>query len=136
MTYSLSLRVLPGTFAICRREAHTDVPQWAARGMLTSITRTPDELSILCPAGAVPAGEQVESDWRALKVEGPLAFNMVGVLAAILAPLADAGVVILALSTFDTDYIFVKQGQLSAALQALRSAGHILLPDPQDRDRQ
>lgn len=91
-----------------------------------SITRTPDELSIISSTTDVPAGARAEAGWRCLKVEGPLAFEMTGVLASLSAPLARAGVPIFVVSTFDTDYVLVKAEDLEKACSALRGEGHVI----------
>lgn len=94
-------------------------------GYLVSVTRTDAELSIVCAESAVPATvECAERGWRALRVAGPLDFNAIGVMARLTAPLAEAGISILALATFDTDYLLVRAPDLSRALAALRAAGH------------
>ena len=85
-----------------------------------SVTRTAHELSIVCPSGAVPAAVACEAGWTAFTVEGKLEFSAVGVLAAILNPLAEAGISILSISTFDTDYVLVRTATLDAAKAALR----------------
>jgi hypothetical protein len=90
------------------------------------VTRTPDELSIVCAAGAVPDGSRSERGWRALRVAGPLDFSLTGVLVSLLAPLADAAVPAFAVSTHDTDYLLVKEESLARAADALRRAGHRL----------
>jgi uncharacterized protein len=119
--------VLAGTFAVCRLAPEAEVPAWAWRDRsLLSITYTQEELSIVCPASAVPAGVQAEQPWSALKVEGPLDFSLTGILSALAAPLAEAGISIFALSTYDTDYLLVKESQLTRACQVLRESGHSL----------
>jgi hypothetical protein len=123
----IHLQLLPGNFAVCRLPASEPVPAWAASTVFSSITRTADELSIICPSGRVPAGVKHDPGWRLLKFQGPFAFNAVGVLASVATPLAAAGVSILAVATFDTDYVLVQSGQLDSAAQALKSAGHTLL---------
>jgi uncharacterized protein len=109
--------------AVCRLPANTPVPAPKA-GALWSVTRTADELSIVCPVAEVPAGAEVERAWRALQVAGPLDFALTGVLAAIAVPLAEADVSIFAVSTYDTDYVLVREAALPAAAEALRRAGH------------
>jgi hypothetical protein len=84
------------------------------------VTRTPDELSIVCPSVDVPHGVTCEAGWRVFTVEGKLEFSAIGVLAAILNPLAEAGISILSLSIFDTDYVLVRTGVLEEAKAALR----------------
>lgn len=121
---SLTLQLIPGEFAICRLARDEPVPAWADSGVFSSVTRTADELSILCPAGPVPATVKHERGWRLLKLEGPFDFGAVGILASVLTPLAGARISSLAVATFDTDYLLVKEGTLDATLQALDAAGH------------
>jgi hypothetical protein len=120
----LTLRVLAGELAICRLPPDAPVPTLAARAPVLSITRTADELSIVCPVADAPPGAEVEAGWRALRVAGPLDFALTGILAAIAAPLAQARISIFAVSTFDTDYVLVREAALDAAIEALRQAGH------------
>jgi hypothetical protein len=125
----LSLTVLPGQYAVCRLPAAAVPPLVPTTGLL-SVTRTPDETSVVCAEAGAPLGAQVESGWRALVVAGPLDFALTGVLASVAAPLADAQVSIFALSTFDTDYVLVRAQALADAVAALRQAGHdVLDPD-------
>jgi hypothetical protein len=113
------LRVLPGRSAICRLAADAAVP-----ASFFSVTRTPDELSIVCLEAEASKGAKAENGWRTLQVIGPLEFSLTGILAAIAAPLAAAGVSIFAISTFDTDYVLVKEENLAKAVDTLRAAGH------------
>src|SRR5690349_5105766 len=99
-TRSLTLILLEETFAMCRLAADASLPSWASSGSFFSITRTPDELSIVCPQRAVPEGIRSERDWRCLRVSGVLDFSLVGVLASLTALLAAVGVSIFAVSTF------------------------------------
>jgi uncharacterized protein len=124
----LRLQLLEGSLAICRLEPSAPVPAWGlSRGPLCSVTRTSEELSVVCGASAVPAGVRCEKDWRAFQVKGPLAFSLTGILDALTDPLAQARVSIFAVSTFDTDYLLVREAQLEAAGTALQGAGHILV---------
>jgi hypothetical protein len=120
--------LLPGLLAVCRLDPAEPLPAWALPGAsaLVSITRTAGELSVVCAQEAVPDGVRSERDWRCLMVEGPLDFSLTGVLAALLTPLAEAGVSIFALSTFDTDYLLVRAAQLDTAIAALSAAGHVV----------
>lgn len=124
----LDLALLPGDYAICRLPARSAMPvgfaEAAASGAVVSVTWTPEEVSILCPADRVPAGAAVESPWRCLRVAGPVQLTLTGVLASIVSPLADARVNIFAFSTFDTDYLLVPAVRLNEALAALGAAGH------------
>jgi hypothetical protein len=121
----LKLVVIPGVYAICRLEPDDTLPPWATAGrFFTSVSRTPAGLSIVCEAQGVPSGVRMENGWRALAVEGPLDFSMIGILAAVTAPLAAARISIVAVSTYETDYVFVRGQALKRALLALRDAGH------------
>ena len=120
--------VLPQSFVIAQLKRDADLPNavLASPGFM-SITRTDDELSIVCAEGAATGSTRVDSDWRAIKVQGPFAFDQTGVLASLLDPLAAAAIGIFAVSTFDTDYILVKSMNLENAVQVLKDAGHRLL---------
>lgn len=121
----MQLTRLPGTFAICRLAPDAAVPSWVWRDRsLLSITYTADELSIVCPAASVPPDVQSEQPWSALKVAGPLDFALTGILSLLAAPLASAQIPIFALSTFDTDYLLVKEHQIEHSCQVLEAAGH------------
>lgn len=124
MSQGFSLDLLPERLAVCRLGPAAPVPAWAWRGALCAVTRTAQELSVVCEERSVPEAVQAARGWRALRVEGPLSFEQVGVLAALLAPLAEAGVSVFALSTYDTDYVLVRERDLARAVAALRSAGH------------
>ena len=118
------LTKLPGKFAVCRLEPDVAPPTWATTGTFFSITRTSEELSIVCDQAVVPGGVPSEHDWRCFKLAGPIPFSAVGVLASLVQPLADAGISIFAISTFDTDYFLVKEENIERAVAALRQAGH------------
>ena len=126
---NLTLTLLPGRFAVCRLGAGDGVPDWA-RGAVVSITRTSEELSVICEESAVPAEVRAERGWVCLKVVGPLPFELVGVAAAITAPLAAARVSVLFVGTFDTDYVFVKEEMRAKAIEALAGAGFCVAPPP------
>jgi len=118
--------VLDGRYAVCRLAPEAAIPDWARDGGFVSITRTPGELSIVCPQRSVPADAQAESDFQILKVEGPLDFSLTGILANLSSTLAEAKISIFALSTYDTDYILVRHDDLPQAKAALAAAGHVV----------
>ena len=120
----LNLQLVAGEFAVCRLPPAEPVPVWAGSAVFSSVTRTGDELSIICPAQPVPAGIQAERGWRLLKIAGPLDFGAVGILAAVAEPLAAAGISLLSVGTFDTDYVLVKAVRLDDALRTLEASGH------------
>ncbi len=122
---TLTLAVVAGRFAVVRLPPEQAMPAWAWSGVLASATRTETELSIVCADEAVPGTVfTVERGWRALRVAGPLDFSLIGILARLTAPLAEAGASVFALSTFDTDYLLVRATDLERAVGALRAAGH------------
>lgn len=120
----LRLLGVADSFAVCKLAIRSPIPAWAMQGDFFSVTRTADELSVVCRQEDVPEGGVCERDWRCLRVAGSMPFTMVGVLASLTTPLAKAGVGLFALSTFDTDYLFVKEGDMPRAVAALRAAGH------------
>lgn len=123
MSANISLRLLDPLLAVCRLPAGSPFPNWAQAGVLLVLARTVEEVSVVCEERFVPEGVTVERGWRALLVEGPLDFALVGILAQITAPLAEAGISVFALSTYDTDYVLVKENKLEGALAALEGAG-------------
>jgi hypothetical protein len=117
--------VLDSTLAIVRLHANAGLPWWAATSStFLSITRTPEETSVVCEARRVPDGVRADRDYRALRVEGTLALDATGVLLSLAAPLADSGVPIFVISTVDTDYLLVPAQALATAVESLRRAGH------------
>ncbi len=125
MSPALPLELLPDPLAICRLGPDVPIPGWidASPGFVT-VSRTAEELSITALQSAVPPDIRCERDYRAFRVRGPLPLDLIGILSAIADPLAEAGLGIFAISTFDTDYVLVKSRDLAAALAALEAAGH------------
>jgi hypothetical protein len=121
-----TLTVLDEPLALCRLAAGAPHPAWADVPPFSSVTRTPDELSVVCAASAVPSSVHASRGWRALRVAGPLELGLVGVTASLAVPLAEAGVSIVPIATHDTDWILVRDAQLDAACDALRRAGHVV----------
>ena len=124
--HHLNLIVVDGTFAICRLGGGSPIPPWATAGPFFSITRTADELSVVCRQDAVPEGITCEQGWRCLRVAGTMPFSVIGVLASLTAPLVEAGISVFAISTFDTDYLLVKAEDLNRAVDVLRRRGHTI----------
>ena len=123
----LILSVLKGTFSILRLEKGSEVPSWIYKSDLFSITKTPEELSVVCQENNIPENISVdvraERGWSCLKIEGPLDFGLTGILAGISRILAENGISIFAISTYDTDYILVKETDLEHAVKALAEEG-------------
>ncbi|UJR37275.1 hypothetical protein I4U23_029984 [Adineta vaga] len=123
----LTLNLLRENFVICRLSPSSSLPAWAFDGPFVSITKTNDELSIITiDDQRLPRDIQCERNWKCFKLKGPFSFDMTGILTSILNPLAKTDVGILAISTFDTDYVLVKDKNLQVAIDALVQNGHII----------
>jgi hypothetical protein len=120
----LQLSLLPESYAIVGLSPLADLPNWAMQGRFFSITRTPEELSIVVEESRVPEGIQSQGGWRVIEVHGPFVLSEVGVLAALAGPLAAARISLFVVSTFDTDYLLVSSENLDAAVSVLERAGH------------
>ena len=122
----MQLCLLSGSYTVCQIPSPASV-DWS--GEVTFLGSTPDELSLVCETRLVPANALAREDgWRALRVEGVLDFSLIGFLSRISAVLADAGVSVFCVSTFNTDYVLVKEDKLTAAVSALQTAGHTIIP--------
>jgi hypothetical protein len=120
----VQLYALDELYAIVRLEPDANVPVWASNGHFWSITRSDSELSIVCPQEDVPADASAERGWCALEVAGPLDFSLTGVVSSLVAPLAEEEIPIFLISTFETDYLLVREPDLHRSVEALTSAGH------------
>jgi uncharacterized protein len=120
----LTLSVLPDRYAVCRLDPKAEVPDWSSKGDFVSISRTPDELSVVCLEANVPSGVLNEPGWRILRCEGPLDLALPGIMASLAEPLADAGVPIFPIATHHTDYILIKEIHFDRAIRALSGYGH------------
>ena len=129
----LELALLPERFAVCRLDPTSEMPRWAEGGAFVSVTRTPRELSVVCPAQNVPPGTAcADEGWRCFQVAGPLDFSQVGVIASLVAPLAAARVSVFTIATYETDYLLVQETHLEDAIDALTDAGHRLFNPERD----
>jgi len=120
----LSLTLLEQTFTLHRLEPEAETPTSALHSPFFAIMRTDDETSLVLPDSVEIESDESNTGWACFKVDGPLEFSQVGILAGIASALAEAKVSIFALSTFDTDYILVKREQVEAAKEALRATGY------------
>jgi uncharacterized protein len=120
----LKFRQLPALYAIVRLAPDALIPDWTTKGDFTSITRTADELSVVCPAENLPADIHSPHDWICLKLEGPFPFSQTGVLLSFIAPLSSNRIPIFAISTYDTDYVLIPYEHSQAVVDLLRQAGH------------
>jgi hypothetical protein len=121
------LQKMSEVLSVCRLSPGEEIPDWACTGRFYSVTRTDEELSIVCESKYVPAGIKAEQPWRCLKVVGPLDFGLTGIMAALTQPLAADKISIFAVSTFDTDYLMVKTDNYERACLSLTRAGHEIL---------
>ena len=122
--HALTLRLLDETFLIFRFNGSDEIPAEVLQSSFYNISKTDEELSIVCPASLKLNGKHFEADWSCVKVTGPLDFNVTGILANLSGVLAEAQISIFAMSTFDTDYILVKSAKIKEAIHALEAAGY------------
>ncbi|MBU3136070.1 ACT domain-containing protein [Clostridium gasigenes] len=115
----LTMKLLKEKYGVCRLDKANSIPNWAIEGEFYSITKTEDELSIVCLQESIPTDIKYEKDWKVLKVEGPLDFALVGILACISSLMASQGISIFAISTYDTDYILIKEKDIDNAIELL-----------------
>jgi hypothetical protein len=120
----MRLTVLGEQLAICRLAPASPLPPWATAGAFWSVTRTPDELSVVCLEALVPTGVAASRGWRAIKFDGPVPLDQTGILSSVTAPLAAARISVFALGTFDADYVLIPSDQRAGAIAALERAGH------------
>jgi hypothetical protein len=121
---SLALRLLPDEYAVCRMDPEArPVVKPAGPDTFCSISHAPGEISIICPVDMVPEGSLMEGGWRCLMVRGPLDLNMIGVLRSLSQALSGAGISLLVQSTYDTDFVFVREPDLKSSITALSGAG-------------
>jgi len=120
----LTIEITQSNYGVCRLSKEQAIPKWAMDSPFFSVTKTLDELSIVCSQNNIPDDIKCEKDWKLLKVLGPLDFSLIGILASISGAIAKKGVSIFAISTFDTDYILVKESSLANAIEALKQEGY------------
>ncbi len=119
-TKKLTLSILPEKIGICHFDKNSEIPDWAKNLSFCSITRTKDELSIICPQDKIPGGGvMAENNWRVFKVEGPLGFSSTGIVASLAGPLAEAEISILYIDTYETSYVLVEENNLVKAKEIL-----------------
>jgi len=121
----VKLRTLPDSYAVVRLQPGSELPEWVDKGPFRSVTRTDHEVSVVCRDHDVPGGESVDRGWTVLEVMGPLDFTLSGVVASLVAPLAEADLPIFVISTFESDYVLVRSADLARAADILEDAGHV-----------
>jgi hypothetical protein len=120
----LSLKILPDRMAVCRFDPAAALPDWIAEIGFYSITRTAEELTIVCPEAHLAPGISNEAGWRCFQVQGLLDFSEIGIIFSLTLPLAQNGISVFVISTFNTDYLMVKDNDLAKAIDALTADGH------------
>lgn len=118
---SLTLKILEQKLAVCQLDQKDALPQWALNSAFCSVTRSEEELSIICYEEDVPSSVKAEKDWSCFMVQGPLDFSQTGIVASLANPLALSGIPIFALSTYNTDYLLVKSQNMAKAKEILGS---------------
>jgi hypothetical protein len=121
----VAFTLLSDSYAIARLDPAAPIPEWA-NGEFVSITRTRDELSVICSDADVPTDITTVRGWRCLRAEGPFAMDAVGIAASFVAPLASAAVSVFVVATYDTDYVLLDGRSLERAIDVLRAAGHTI----------
>lgn len=123
MALHLEFNLLDSRFALTQLPPGSAAPAWA-RGQFISVTQSPEGISVVSDEAAVPAGLKTRGGFRCLEVVGAFELSSVGVVAAAVQPLSEAGVSLFAYSTWETDYILVPEDDLRRATAALTEAGH------------
>ena len=121
---NLKLSLLKKEYTVCKLDPGHDIPEWITSDDFWSVTKTQDELSVVCPKDQVPEDVKAESVWRIIEVEGPLDFSMTGVLNCLTKPLADLEISVFVISTYLTDYLLIHSKDLKPAIEILRAQGH------------
>lgn len=125
-TKKFTLFLLPVKLGICHFDKNKPIPSWATENSdFFSLTKTPNELSVLCPQDKIPGGILVEKNWRVFQVKGPLGFSLAGIVASLSKPLAEAGISILYISTYETEHIFVQEKDLQKAKKVFKNFCHL-----------
>ena len=124
MNRRFELYLLPERMAICRLDPEDESPPWASSAVLSSVTRTQAETTVVCQEEDVPAGITSNKSWRCLRIGVVLDFSQTGILSSLTAPLAEEGIPIYALSTYSTDLILIKEKDLPRTMLALTGSGH------------
>lgn len=123
----LTIKLFKKTYGVARLDKTDSIPEWSQNSNFFSATRTAEELSIVCPQDNIPDDIKYEKDWRILKIEGPLDFSLIGILASISSLLSQERISIFAISTYDTDYILVKSKDINNAIKVLTKGGYNLI---------
>ena len=118
--------VLPGTYSLCRLSPSEKIPAWVFNSSFYTVSKSPRELSVVCETEFVPAGVKKDTGWKLLRIDAVLDLSLTGITAKFSVPLAEAGVNLCVIATFNTDYVMVKEEKLEIAREALNNAGFIV----------
>jgi hypothetical protein len=121
---NISMRLLSDVYGVCRMDKNDPIPEWIEDSRFYSVTKTMEELSVVCPQNRIPDHIKCEKGWRILKVEGTLEFSLIGILSFISTVLANNGISIFAISTYDTDYILIKEKDTDKVISVLTSENY------------
>lgn len=127
MAPRVKLKLLDGDYGVARLHAEAPIPAWASGQGFLSISRTEDELSIMCRQERIPGEVQADTGWACFKLQGPFAFDETGIVLSVIEPLSTNGIGIFVVSTFDGDHLFVKAKDLEKSIGLLAGAGHSLI---------
>jgi hypothetical protein len=127
-TYHLNIEILESTYCVCKGLPTVLIQDLSNKSSFFSFTKTTDEFSVVCEQHLISDYLKVtcEKDWKILKILGPLEFTLVGILSNISSLLAEANISLFTISTYDTDYILVKEKSLLQAIHVLEKAGHTI----------
>ncbi|WP_395589280.1 ACT domain-containing protein [Pseudomonas sp. TR47] len=125
ITKRVKLNVLAGTYSVCRLGPEELIPTWADGEGFVTISRSQDELSIVCLQSRIPEAIMCDRDWACLKFVGPFAFDETGIVLSVIKPLSESNIGVFVVSTFDGDHMLLKQSDLDKALPLLTAAGHV-----------
>lgn len=120
----MNLLILDGMYAVCRLDPGDEIPAWIDESDFLSVVRSSDELSIVCSQKLVPQEIGCNRDWRLIRIDEELDFEMVGILNRFLLPLEKAGIAVFVVSSYNTDYIMVASRKLKEAVAVLKDEGH------------
>ena len=121
------LKKLDGQYAIARLDAGAAFPGWADGAGFVSISRTDEELSIVCLQNRIPASIMQDRDWTCFRLQGPFAFDETGVVLSVIRPLSENKIGVFVVSTFDGDHLLVKASDEASSILYLTAAGHTVI---------
>lgn len=125
MTLKLTLRLVPGTFAISRLAANDPLPDWLGAAPFSAMIRAEDEMTVVCDQASVPDMVHSDRDWACLRTVGPFPFEAAGIVRTLIGPLSENGIGVFVLCTFDGEHLLVKHTDLDRAAALLAQAGHV-----------